>query len=186
MAAVSLSLLSTLAIGSTVAALQLSASNEKVLREQQLTRVAQEKAINDRTVAIDSLFDMVDSVTDKLRNESVPLDVQEDVANAVIEGLQRISAIDGDAASIKTAILSKQRIGQIQAQRGHSELATIEYEEALAMARDFQQADPDDFDRKEVLASALNYLAKHFNNICLLYTSPSPRDRQKSRMPSSA
>jgi outer membrane protein insertion porin family len=34
------------------------------------------------------------------------------------------------------------------------------------------------------------YLAKkYFNtyiNICLLYTSPSPRDRQKSRMPSSA
>ena len=25
-----------------------------------------------------------------------------------------------------------------------------------------------------------------FANICLLYTSPSPRDRQKSRMPSSA
>ena len=25
-----------------------------------------------------------------------------------------------------------------------------------------------------------------FNNPCLLYTSPSPRDRQKSRMPSSA
>ena len=24
------------------------------------------------------------------------------------------------------------------------------------------------------------------DNICLLYTSPSPRDRQKSRMPSSA
>ena len=28
-------------------------------------------------------------------------------------------------------------------------------------------------------------LAKEYNN-CLLYTSPSPRDRQKSRMPSSA
>ena len=27
---------------------------------------------------------------------------------------------------------------------------------------------------------------KHVNNGCLLYTSPSPRDRQKSRMPSSA
>ena len=25
-----------------------------------------------------------------------------------------------------------------------------------------------------------------YTNICLLYTSPSPRDRQKSRMPSSA
>ena len=27
---------------------------------------------------------------------------------------------------------------------------------------------------------------KAINSICLLYTSPSPRDRQKSRMPSSA
>ena len=27
---------------------------------------------------------------------------------------------------------------------------------------------------------------KSWNNFCLLYTSPSPRDRQKSRMPSSA
>ena len=27
---------------------------------------------------------------------------------------------------------------------------------------------------------------KHLDNSCLLYTSPSPRDRQKSRMPSSA
>ena len=26
----------------------------------------------------------------------------------------------------------------------------------------------------------------NYNKVCLLYTSPSPRDRQKSRMPSSA
>ena len=33
-----------------------------------------------------------------------------------------------------------------------------------------------------------NRIREHFkgNKICLLYTSPSPRDRQKSRMPSSA
>ena len=31
----------------------------------------------------------------------------------------------------------------------------------------------------------LLWIAKQFDN-CLLYTSPSPRDRQKSRMPSSA
>ena len=29
-------------------------------------------------------------------------------------------------------------------------------------------------------------LQRHFDKGCLLYTSPSPRDRQKSRMPSSA
>ena len=34
-----------------------------------------------------------------------------------------------------------------------------------------------DIDRREVVALGLS---------CLLYTSPSPRDRQKSRMPSSA
>ena len=34
---------------------------------------------------------------------------------------------------------------------------------------------------------AINLLEKVVNiNSCLLYTSPSPRDRQKSRMPSSA
>ena len=32
----------------------------------------------------------------------------------------------------------------------------------------------------------IDIIAKKLPNICLLYTSPSPRDRQKSRMPSSA
>ena len=32
----------------------------------------------------------------------------------------------------------------------------------------------------------LKWFKKNTINCCLLYTSPSPRDRQKSRMPSSA
>ena len=40
---------------------------------------------------------------------------------------------------------------------------------------------------KVALSSILIILGLHIGNyICLLYTSPSPRDRQKSRMPSSA
>ena len=35
-------------------------------------------------------------------------------------------------------------------------------------------------------APARDVLARMLRNLCLLYTSPSPRDRQKSRMPSSA
>ena len=35
-------------------------------------------------------------------------------------------------------------------------------------------------------ADAINTICKQINNPCLLYTSPSPRDREKSRMPSSA
>ena len=32
----------------------------------------------------------------------------------------------------------------------------------------------------------LKFNVKHYSNICLLYTSPSPRDLSTSRMPSSA
>ena len=41
---------------------------------------------------------------------------------------------------------------------------------------------------KKGIPKSIQKLTKHFcyNDICLLYTSPSPRDRQKSRMPSSA
>ena len=35
-------------------------------------------------------------------------------------------------------------------------------------------------------STLIGRLAKQWVDICLLYTSPSPRDRQKSRMPSSA
>ena len=36
------------------------------------------------------------------------------------------------------------------------------------------------------LDNEIRSLKKEQNTSCLLYTSPSPRDRQKSRMPSSA
>ena len=38
----------------------------------------------------------------------------------------------------------------------------------------------------KILYSDLNYAEVTDADTCLLYTSPSPRDRQKSRMPSSA
>ena len=37
-----------------------------------------------------------------------------------------------------------------------------------------------------VFDSGYKYMFDRFNNTCLLYTSPSPRDRTRSRMPSSA
>ena len=42
-----------------------------------------------------------------------------------------------------------------------------------------------DLDRFEGSARLSNWICRT-DDICLLYTSPSPRDRQKSRMPSSA
>ena len=45
--------------------------------------------------------------------------------------------------------------------------------------------DLDDFSNK-ASSDEMVGLLKGINIVCLLYTSPSPRDRQKSRMPSSA
>src|SRR5674476_1641508 len=41
-------------------------------------------------------------------------------------------------------------------------------------------------DPKEPDEGSITEIEQRHNYICLLYTSPSPRDRQKSRMPSSA
>ena len=39
---------------------------------------------------------------------------------------------------------------------------------------------------KNIFGYVKSIFSFYFSGICLLYTSPSPRDRQKSRMPSSA
>ena len=38
----------------------------------------------------------------------------------------------------------------------------------------------------QAVENTVENVSEVVNNTCLLYTSPSPRDRQKSRMPSSA
>ena len=43
-----------------------------------------------------------------------------------------------------------------------------------------------DIEYKPVLSTFKSPSKKRIFKVCLLYTSPSPRDRQKSRMPSSA
>ena len=42
------------------------------------------------------------------------------------------------------------------------------------------------YQASEEFSGEFEYLPKKDSSFCLLYTSPSPRDRQKSRMPSSA
>ena len=44
----------------------------------------------------------------------------------------------------------------------------------------------DDNDVLELNKGEFSYSLKAKNNFCLLYTSPSPRDKRQSRMPSSA
>ena len=57
---------------------------------------------------------------------------------------------------------------------------------AQLIAMDAASFDRYNKENQEVIALALQINEKAGKAICLLYTSPSPRDRQKSRMPSSA
>ena len=56
----------------------------------------------------------------------------------------------------------------------------------LLLADDMGHADLSCFGSPAVRTPNLDRLAEQGLKCCLLYTSPSPRDRQKSRMPSSA
>ena len=59
------------------------------------------------------------------------------------------------------------------------------YDASIPIVEDFKSIKEPKYLMFEVLAERTLAIAQQYR-ICLLYTSPSPRDRQKSRMPSSA
>ena len=59
------------------------------------------------------------------------------------------------------------------------EFHTIAVDDGIAMGHDGMLYS---LPSRDIIADSVEYMV----NACLLYTSPSPRDRQKSRMPSSA
>ena len=65
----------------------------------------------------------------------------------------------------------------------------------IIMSNDDREAYTSDLERKSRIIRLIEQMRRHHNSkidkmawddICLLYTSPSPRDRTRSRMPSSA
>ena len=56
----------------------------------------------------------------------------------------------------------------------------------LSLQRGSDRLWEDELPSKKVNAAWREQASRFLRNSCLLYTSPSPRDRQKSRMPSSA
>ena len=58
--------------------------------------------------------------------------------------------------------------------------------ELLALAREEEEGCRVAHDTEEPDRAEEDHLEHKLHGLCLLYTSPSPRDRQKSRMPSSA
>ena len=71
----------------------------------------------------------------------------------------------------------------IQIDRKRAENLAPQFDEALELVRnEFERLDP----HRQYRNAFARLLKPDPLGRCLLYTSPSPRDRQKSRMPSSA
>ena len=66
-----------------------------------------------------------------------------------------------------------------------SQLFSVAFENLDVQAGKIVSIEPRDIVQKIVYRARGGYCYE-VNSFCLLYTSPSPRDRQKSRMPSSA
>ena len=85
------------------------------------------------------------------------------------------SVADVALAALKKARTDKAYAARVRAENERARLARLE--RIRAQLADFRRSDPRA--RWKKACDALHF-------VCLLYTSPSPRDRQKSRMPSSA
>ena len=75
---------------------------------------------------------------------------------------------------------------------GNGESSDIKFEKVIDSLKTLRNRSPERAIRyaREILddhgSNDLGHNESRILNTCLLYTSPSPRDRQKSRMPSSA
>ena len=69
--------------------------------------------------------------------------------------------------------------------RARNEVRLQETIDSILLVRKNEKSRETDQKKREI-ARELDRVKYNMNNVCLLYTSPSPRDRQKSRMPSSA
>ena len=102
------------------------------------------------------------------------------VENIVHGGDEGLKSDFVDYVTFNSLLRSKSNAGNTQLMGNKCENLVNKYSSS--------SVNNDHIDRtfSSVLSTSSNHLQTDIGNNCLLYTSPSPRDRQKSRMPSSA
>ena len=155
---VSVLLLTTLAIGSTISVFKLAASNRQVLAQQKAAQHATERAVADRSLAVDSLNELVATIDDDLKHAGVPIHIKERIAKKAIDGLRKISEIEGDAEAMHASIFAKMQIAELQSQRGKNREAVEVSKEAIEEARQYVELHPL-ADDQPILVKALQSLA---------------------------
>ena len=126
----------------------------------------------------------VDTVSYEVEEEpnqapaSITLDASSAIENDVGGHIANINGVDPDGDSLTYSVLSDPG-GMIEVDGStvkFREGVSADYEQSQSLHFSLRATDPDRL-----------YVDQEFNlNVCLLYTSPSPRDVEESRMPSSA
>ena len=151
------------------------------------------REINDALEQLDFDVEKVDKLYDTL--ESLNIDIVDDIDLSDLDGKDLDGDKDDDALLSVDGISIDDPVKVYLKEIGRVPLLTPEKE--IELAERMAQGDP--YARKRlseanlrlVVSIAKRYVGRGMQFLdliqdCLLYTSPSPRDRQKSRMPSSA
>ena len=101
-----------------------------------------------------------------------------------------VTAIRGAQLGMKTAIVEKADLGGVCLNWGciptKALLRSAEVYHNMQHAADYGLSANPSFDLQKIVKRSRNIASQLSGGICLLYTSPSPRDGLLSRMPSSA
>ena len=79
---------------------------------------AEARALNDRTVALDSLSSLIDSVYDELSVNAASIKTRESIVVAAIAGLNSITEIRGEQQVDRTSMLALRRLGGLMEIKG--------------------------------------------------------------------
>ena len=160
--AVSLGLLIVLAIGSSLAAWQLSRSNQSILNEKQRAEDAEKVAVQDRTAALETLESLVDSLYDELSRGPASIRARDKVVTAALEGLKAISEQPGDRRSESTRFRALLKMAELASLRKDHVTAEKYFSEAIALAQSRVDDTPDSGQDLQQLLRAQTSLAEHY------------------------
>lgn len=158
-AATSAILLIAIGVGASIAAWNFKEANNRILVEKQKATSAQQRAVQDRTAAVNALTNLVDSLYNDLSENAATIEAREKLVDAAISGLQSVSTVDDDdIAADRTAFLASLRVADLSALKGDNETAAENYERAIELARTLVELRPDDDMQKLDLALAISQM----------------------------
>ncbi|MEZ6062637.1 MAG: serine/threonine-protein kinase [Planctomycetaceae bacterium] len=165
LAAVSLTLLLALGIGSTIAAFWLSSANNSVRQERTKAQQAELAADQDRTAAVNALNSLVESLYDDLSANAATIRTREKIVDAAIDGLNSLSQVRGDRAADRTTLRALHRIGDLMSLKGSHDEAAQSFQRAIDLAREVLERHPDDPEPKLDLAASLGRFSVHYTRL---------------------